>query len=95
MGWSSNLPNQGNLSKKSSVTLDDVLSVVQGHDGEAVLVQASEAVDDVGAGEGVDVRHSEVSRLGSVDGPGSVVAHYLVVRGLWTNCRFIVKIFLI
>ena len=51
----------------SDLTLDDVLLRVEGHDGEGVVVEAGEAVDEVGTGERVDVRHGEVEGGGAVD----------------------------
>ena len=63
----------------SDLTLDDVLLRVEGHDGEGVVVEAGEAVDEVGAGERVDVCHGEVEGGGAVDRPGAVVTHDLVV----------------
>ena len=42
-------------------------------------MEAGEAVDEVGAGERVDVGHGEVEGGGAVDRPGAVVTHDLVV----------------
>lgn len=36
----------------------------------------------MGAGEGVDVRHRKVERLGPIHGPAAEIAHQLVVCGV-------------
>lgn len=63
-------------------TFCDVLLSVQRHDGQALGLQTGEAVDEVGAGERVDVGDTEVEWSGPVDRPGAVIADDLEILGL-------------
>ena len=60
------------------ITFYDIFFLVEGDHGEVVLVEAGEAVDEVGAGERVNVGHAKVEGGQPVHGPGAVVAHNLV-----------------
>ena len=61
----------------SDLTLDDVLLRVEGHDGEGVVVEAGEAVDEVGAEGRVYVLRGELAPVRPVVSPGAPIAHNL------------------
>ena len=76
--WTLKIHSLTNFNTPQS-TFCDVLLCVQWHDGQAVGLQAGKAVDEVGAGEWVDVGDTEVEWGGPVDRPGAVIANDLKI----------------
>ncbi len=65
-------------------TFNNILLFVQRDNGESLVVEPGEAVDDVGAREGIDIVHTEVEGGLPVDGPRLVVTHDLEI--FWATC---------
>ena len=61
-----------------SLTFDNVFFWVKRDDCKVGRVQTSKTVDEMGAGEGINVVDTKVEGFWSVDRPCSIVAHYLV-----------------